>query len=79
MADTDATETQAPKDSSSSIKKKPAGLASPHLASLSLPESRQQTYEELYGPPENILEIEVHASLAGSFAPTRSHHLDTLC
>ena len=25
-----------------------------------LPESRQQTFEEIYGPPENFLEIEVH-------------------
>lgn len=25
----------------------------------SLPESRQQSFEELYGPPENFLEIEV--------------------
>lgn len=24
-----------------------------------LPESRQQTFEEIYGPPENFLEIEV--------------------
>lgn len=24
-----------------------------------VPESRQQTFEELYGPPENFLEIEV--------------------
>jgi len=25
----------------------------------SLPESRTQSFEELYGPPENFLEIEV--------------------
>lgn len=24
-----------------------------------LPDSRQQTFEEIYGPPENFLEIEV--------------------
>lgn len=24
-----------------------------------VPESRQQTFEEIYGPPENFLEIEV--------------------
>jgi hypothetical protein len=24
-----------------------------------IPESRQQTFEEIYGPPENFLEIEV--------------------
>jgi hypothetical protein len=32
--------------------------------STSLPASRQQTYEELYGPPENILEIEVGIACA---------------
>lgn len=25
----------------------------------SVPESRQQSFEEIYGPPENFLEIEV--------------------
>lgn len=25
----------------------------------SLPDARQQTFEEIYGPPENFLEIEV--------------------
>lgn len=25
----------------------------------SLPDARQQSFEELYGPPENFLEIEV--------------------
>ena len=31
-----------------------------HHANLAaLPEARQQSYEELYGPPENLLEIEV--------------------
>ncbi|KMU81668.1 sorting nexin-3 [Coccidioides immitis RMSCC 3703] len=24
-----------------------------------LPEARQQTFEEIYGPPENFLEIEI--------------------
>lgn len=28
----------------------------------SMPESRQQTFEEIYGPPENFLEIEVSSS-----------------
>jgi len=42
--------------------KKPVGLASPHLSSMALPEGRHQTFEELYGPPENILEIEVLAA-----------------
>jgi sorting nexin-3/12 len=27
----------------------------------SLPDARQQSFEELYGPPENFLEIEVRA------------------
>jgi sorting nexin-3/12 len=27
-----------------------------------LPDSRQQTFEEIYGPPENFLEIEVSVS-----------------
>jgi len=39
--------------------KKPTALASPYLTNVALPEPRQQTYEELYAPPENILEIEV--------------------
>lgn len=30
-----------------------------HLANMALPEARQQSYEEIYGPPENVLEIEV--------------------
>ncbi|CAG8232278.1 unnamed protein product [Penicillium salamii] len=28
----------------------------------SVPESRQQSFEEIYGPPENFLEIEPHSS-----------------
>jgi hypothetical protein len=32
---------------------------SSHLANMALPEARQQSYEEIYGPPENVLEIEV--------------------
>ncbi|CAG8264837.1 unnamed protein product [Penicillium salamii] len=28
----------------------------------SVPESRQQSFEEIYGPPENFLEIESHSS-----------------
>ena len=39
--------------------KTPTALASPYLTNVALPEPRQQTYEELYAPPENILEIEV--------------------
>jgi hypothetical protein len=26
---------------------------------MAIPEARQQSFEELYGPPENLLEIEV--------------------
>ena len=34
--------------------------ANPHPSSLTtLPDPRQQSFEEIYGPPENILEIEV--------------------
>jgi len=34
-----------------------------HHANLTtLPEARQQSYEEIYGPPENLLEIEVRPS-----------------
>jgi sorting nexin-3/12 len=29
----------------------------------SIPDARQQSFEELYGPPENFLEIEVRAPL----------------
>jgi len=39
--------------------RKPTALASPYLTNMALPEPRTQTYEELYAPPENILEIEV--------------------
>lgn len=34
----------------------------------SVPESRQQTFEEIYGPPENFLEIEVSRHPAISFS-----------
>jgi sorting nexin-3/12 len=34
----------------------------------SLPDARQQSFEELYGPPENFLEIEVRRPLT-----TRAH------
>lgn len=44
----------------------------------SLPDSRAQTYEELYGPPENFLEIEVrtsqtHPSHRHSWSPLIPH------
>lgn len=41
----------------------------------SLPDSRAQTYEELYGPPENFLEIEVrfhHSPTTHPAAPLRA-------
>jgi sorting nexin-3/12 len=60
MADKDIpSETSPSATSPVSPTKKITALANPYLASLSLPDTRQQTYEELYGPPENILEIEV--------------------
>jgi hypothetical protein len=34
----------------------------------SIPDARQQSFEELYGPPENFLEIEVRL-LAASTRP----------
>ena len=36
-------------------------LLSPRQPSMlsSMPDTRQQTFEEIYGPPENFLEIEV--------------------
>jgi hypothetical protein len=36
----------------------------------SVPESRQQSFEEIYGPPENFLEIEVSRFVHD--CPTRS-------
>ena len=33
--------------------------ASPTAAMQAMPETRQQSFEEIYGPPENFLEIEV--------------------
>jgi hypothetical protein len=35
---------------------------SAHLANMAIPEARQQSFEELYGPPENLLEIEVRTA-----------------
>jgi hypothetical protein len=40
----------------------------------SLPESRQQSFEELYGPPENFLEIEVCTPPRGKVKLTRVAH-----
>lgn len=31
-----------------------------------MPDARQQSFEEIYGPPENFLEIEVRLSLPSS-------------
>jgi hypothetical protein len=33
-----------------------------------MPDTRQQSFDEIYGPPENFLEIEVRLSLASIFA-----------
>lgn len=48
-----------------------------HLANMALPEARQQSYEEIYGPPENVLEIEVClcAFFFKSISPTGSNRL----
>jgi sorting nexin-3/12 len=35
-----------------------------------MPDARQQSFEEIYGPPENFLEIEVHST----FAPFAKFH-----
>lgn len=38
--------------------------APPNLAAMqAMPDSRSQSFEEIYGPPENFLEIEVRAPL----------------
>jgi hypothetical protein len=40
----------------------------------SVPESRTQTFEEIYGPPENFLEIEVSRSQCRrTLCPGRCH------
>jgi hypothetical protein len=33
-----------------------------------MPDSRQQSFEEIYGPPENFLEIEVNSPIS-RFSP----------
>jgi len=35
------------------------GCATPDITMQAMPDSRQQSFEEIYGPPENFLEIEV--------------------
>lgn len=40
-----------------------------------VPESRQQTFEEIYGPPENFLEIEVSRLSLSFFYPIPSSGL----
>jgi hypothetical protein len=34
-----------------------------------MPDARQQSFEEIYGPPENFLEIEVRLSLSQLATP----------
>jgi hypothetical protein len=41
-----------------------------------MPDSRQQTFEEIYGPPENFLEIEVCPS-SPLFPPKLSLHVSS--
>ena len=38
-----------------------------------MPDARQQSFEEIYGPPENFLEIEVGSSLC-SLSPQFNDH-----
>ena len=38
------------------------GLAPPVAIMQAMPDSRQQSFEEIYGPPENFLEIEVSSA-----------------
>lgn len=40
----------------------------------SLPDTRQQSFDEIYGPPENFLEIEVSSSLTPSVGSL--YHMD---
>jgi sorting nexin-3/12 len=44
----------------------------------SLPESRQQSFEELYGPPENFLEIEVSLFPRDAIPPPFVHRSPTI-
>lgn len=39
-----------------------AGLTRPPILQ-SMPDTRTQSFDEIYGPPENFLEIEVRVSL----------------
>lgn len=39
-----------------------------------IPDSRSQSFEELYGPPENFLEIEVRSPCRLSPAPANTQH-----
>lgn len=34
-----------------------------------IPDARQQSFEEIYGPPENFLEIEVRIAFPGLLLP----------
>lgn len=52
-----------------------AGMASmSRPITQSMPDNRQQSFEEIYGPPENFLEIEV---CIGSPLPSQYHHKET--
>lgn len=43
-------------------------------------ESRQQSFEEIYGPPENFLEIEVRRTGLPPHPPTPVYRIDeSLC
>lgn len=44
----------------------------------SMPDNRQQSFEEIYGPPENFLEIEVGLVLLLSHATSNIYMSDYL-
>lgn len=41
----------------------PGAFQAPHHTMQAMPDARQQSFEEIYGPPENFLEIEVRSNL----------------
>lgn len=57
--------------SSSTYQKPPHPAYRPQSIMQAVPESRQQTFEELYGPPENFLEIEVRIASTFSWSYRR--------
>jgi sorting nexin-3/12 len=57
----------------------PRGMASMSRPIIqSMPDTRQQSFEEIYGPPENFLEIEVGLVLLLSHATSNIYMSDYL-